>query len=190
MIRFRRNLMSPEHTVAEVVAAGRGLPEGFERQNVLHKGFGGVLCIEAGGPRPGVGCAGRGIITTFELLQQLKINPSDFDVVLYDVLGDVVCGGFGVPMRREHANAILLITSEEYMPIFAANNILRGVKTYDRHERRLMGLFLNRRNNNSSRSLVDRFAEVGRIAGDRRIASQRRHSEGRPFGRDRGRSLW
>ncbi len=163
MMRFRRNLMSPDKTVAEVVAAGRGLPEGLERQNVLHEGFGGVLCIEAGGPRPGVGCAGRGIITTFELLQKLHVNPADFDVVLYDVLGDVVCGGFGVPMRREHANAILLVTSEEYMPIFAANNILRGVKTYDRQERRLTGLFLNRRDNKSPRSLVDRFADVAEL---------------------------
>jgi nitrogenase iron protein len=160
MMRFRRNLMSPDRTVAEVVAAGRGLPEGLERQNVLHEGFGGVLCIEAGGPRPGVGCAGRGIITTFELLQKLHVNLADFDVVLYDVLGDVVCGGFGVPMRREHANAILLVTSEEYMPIYAANNILRGVKSYDRQEQRLTGLFLNRRDNNSPRSLVDRFADV------------------------------
>ncbi len=164
MMRFRRNLMSPDKTVAEVVAAGRGLPEGLERQNVLHEGFGGVLCIEAGGPRPGVGCAGRGIITTFELLQKLHVNPADFDVVLYDVLGDVVCGGFGVPMRREHANAILLVTSEEYMPIFAANNILRGVKTYDRQERRLTGLFLNRRDNKSPRSLVDRFADVAELS--------------------------
>jgi hypothetical protein len=106
MMRFRRNLMSLDKTVAEVVAAGRGLPEGLERQNVLHEGFGGVLCIEAGGPRPGVGCAGRGIITTFELLQKLHVNPAYFDVVLYDVLGDVVCGGFGVPMRQEHATAI------------------------------------------------------------------------------------
>ena len=163
MMRFRRNLMSPDHTAAEVVAAGRGLPEGLERQNVLHEGFGGVLCIEAGGPRPGVGCAGRGIITTFELLQKLRVNPNDFDVVLYDVLGDVVCGGFGVPMRREHANAILLVTSEEYMPIFAANNILRGVKTYDRQGQRLTGLFLNRRDNNLPRSLVDRFADVAEL---------------------------
>jgi len=160
MIRFRRNLMSPEKTVVEVVAAGRGLPEGLEKQSVLHEGFGGVLCIEAGGPRPGVGCAGRGIITTFELLQKLHVNPAEFDVVLYDVLGDVVCGGFGVPMRREHANAILLVTSEEYMPIFAANNILRGVKSYDRQQKRLTGLFLNWRDNNAPRSLVDRFAEV------------------------------
>ena len=163
MMRFRRNLLSPEHKVTDVIAAGRGLPEGLERQNVLHEGFGGVLCIEAGGPRPGVGCAGRGIITTFELLRKLHVNPADFDVVLYDVLGDVVCGGFGVPMRHEHANAILLVTSEEYMPVFAANNILRGVKSYDRHERRLMGLFLNRRDNAAQRALVDRFSAAAQL---------------------------
>ena len=126
LMRFRRKALSPDHTTAEVVAAGKGIPEGLEKQNILHEGYGGALCIEAGGPRPGVGCAGRGIITTFELLQKLKVDPAEFDVVLFDVLGDVVCGGFGVPMRREHANAILLVTSEEYMPIYAANNILRG----------------------------------------------------------------
>ena len=163
MIRFRRNLMSPQHTVAEVIAAGRGKPEGLERQNVLHTGFGGVVCIEAGGPRPGVGCAGRGIITTFELLQKLDVDPNQFDVVLYDVLGDVVCGGFGVPMRHEHANAILLVSSEEYMPIFAANNILRGVRSYDRQERRLTGLFLNRRDNCAPRAMMDRFASAAEL---------------------------
>lgn len=163
MIRFRRNLMSPERPAAEVLAAGRGVPEGLDRQNVLHEGFGGVQCIEAGGPRPGVGCAGRGIITTFELLQKLKVAPEEFDVVLYDVLGDVVCGGFGVPMRHEHANAILLVTSEEYMPIYAANNILRGVSSYDRSERRLTGLFLNRRDNDSSRAIVQRFSDAAEL---------------------------
>ncbi len=158
LIRHRRRLLSPDQSVAEVVAAGSGLPDGLDRQSVLHKGFGGVMCIEAGGPRPGVGCAGRGIITTFELLQKLKVDPNEFDVVIYDVLGDVVCGGFGVPMRREYANAILLVASEEYMPIFAANNILRGVKNYDREKLRLAGLFLNRRSNDASTALIDRFA--------------------------------
>ena len=158
LIRHRRRLLSPDQSVAEVVAAGSGLPDGLDRQSVLHKGFGGVMCIEAGGPRPGVGCAGRGIITTFELLQKLKVDPNELNVVIYDVLGDVVCGGFGVPMRREYANAILLVASEEYMPIFAANNILRGVKNYDREKSRLAGLFLNRRSNDASTALIDRFA--------------------------------
>lgn len=166
LIRYRRNLLSALQggtSVGKVVAAGRGLPEGLNAEDVLHRGYAGTLCLEAGGPQPGLGCAGRGIITTFELLQKLKVDPDDFDVVIYDVLGDVVCGGFGVPMRHEHANAILLVTSEEYMPIYAANNILRGVKSYDRQQQRLAGLFLNRRDNDSSRSLIDRFSRSAQL---------------------------
>lgn len=86
------------------------------------------------------------------------MDPDEFDVVLYDALGDVVCGGFGVPMRHEHANTILLVTSEEYMPIYAGNNIFRGVSSYDRCQRRLAGPFLNRSDNDASRSRVDRFS--------------------------------
>jgi nitrogenase iron protein len=163
LIRHRRRLMSPELRTADVVAAGTGVPMGLDRDAVVQKGFAGVCYVEAGGPRPGVGCAGRGIITTFELLGQLGVRPDDFDVVIYDVLGDVVCGGFGVPMRQEHANAILLVTSEEYMPLFAANNILRGIANYDGRRHRVAGLFLNRRSNDSSSILVERFAESVRL---------------------------
>ena len=99
-----------------------------KREDILFTGFGGTGCIEAGGPKPGVGCAGRGIITAFELLDRFHIKEN-YDVIMYDVLGDVVCGGFAVPIRREYANERFVVTSGEYMSIYAANNILRGIKT-------------------------------------------------------------
>ena len=97
---------------------------------ILVEGFAGVGCVEAGGPKPGVGCAGRGIISTFDLLEQFQLDRR-YDTVVYDVLGDVVCGGFAVPIRNEYANVILVVTSGEFMSLYAANNILRGIRNYD-----------------------------------------------------------
>jgi nitrogenase iron protein NifH len=100
-------------------------------EDIVYEGFGGVLCIEAGGPEPGVGCAGRGIIAAIELLRQKKVfeqyNP---DVVLYDVLGDVVCGGFSVPIREGVAEQVYTVTSADFMAIYAANNLFKGIKKY------------------------------------------------------------
>ncbi len=84
----------------------------YKKEDILFQGYHGIGCVEAGGPEPGVGCAGRGIITSFELLEQFKIKE-DYDLILYDVLGDVVCGGFAVPIRREYADTIFLVTSGE-----------------------------------------------------------------------------
>ena len=78
-------------------------PETIE--DISKVGYGGVLCIETGGPTPGLGCAGRGVIATFNLLEDLELfETHQPDVVLYDVLGDVVCGGFSMPMRRGYAD--------------------------------------------------------------------------------------
>ena len=111
-------------------------------EDILTCGFCGTGCIEAGGPTPGVGCAGRGIITAFELIDKLHIKEQ-YDTIVYDVLGDVVCGGFAVPIRREYADTVFLVTSGEYMSIYAANNILRGIKNYDGQERRVAGILYN-----------------------------------------------
>ena len=93
------------------------------------KGFGGVLCIESGGPVPGVGCAGRGINAAVNLLQELNLfEEFKPDYVLYDVLGDVVCGGFSVPLREDYADEVFIVSSGEYMSLYAANNISRGIK--------------------------------------------------------------
>lgn len=75
-----------------------------EVSEVIHKGFGGVRCVESGGPEPGVGCAGRGVIVAMNLLERLGVFREDIDVIIYDVLGDVVCGGFAVPLREDFAD--------------------------------------------------------------------------------------
>jgi len=128
--------------------------------DVLRRGAMGIGCIEAGGPKPGVGCAGRGIITAFEFLDRHKVK-SDFDCVIYDVLGDVVCGGFAVPVRREYADAVFLVTSGEYMSIYAANNILRGIRNFDGDlHRRVAGIIFNQRELNDEEGRVSRFASA------------------------------
>lgn len=127
---------------------------------VLREGCFHIGCIEAGGPRPGVGCAGRGIITAFEFLK--KTGAKDpYERIIYDVLGDVVCGGFAVPVRREYADAVFLVTSGEYMALYAANNILRGIRNYDGEKgRRIAGILYNERQIPGEDSRVERFARA------------------------------
>ena len=95
---------------------------------VVHVSDDGVFCIEAGGPVPGLGCAGRGIITALEKLEEKGLYEKyEPDVILYDVLGDVVCGGFAVPLRKKYADLVFIVTSGEFMSLYAANNILKGM---------------------------------------------------------------
>ena len=138
----------------------RNVPE-TERclEDILMIGSCGVACIEAGGPEPGVGCAGRGILSTFELLETLGIRKIPFDVIIYDVLGDVVCGGFAVPLRKGYADAVLLVTSGEYMSVYAANNILRGIANTSDARPRVVGLVHN------GRGLSDEIVQVASFAG-------------------------
>jgi len=103
----------------------------IEIEDIVHEGFNGVLCVEAGGPEPGVGCAGRGIITAIELLKQQQVfEKYSPDVVIYDVLGDVVCGGFGTPIREGVAEQVYTVSSSDFMAIYAANNLFKGIKKY------------------------------------------------------------
>jgi nitrogenase iron protein len=139
------------------------LPEERRPEEIVYQGFGNVACTEAGGPEPGVGCAGRGIITTFELLEDLGVSTSCFDVTLYDVLGDVVCGGFAVPIRGEYADAVYIITSGEYLSLYAANNILRGVKNFTAARNRVAGIVFNARNVPDEEERVNRFARAVRL---------------------------
>ena len=132
-------------------------PADYRLSDILAEGFAGIGCVEAGGPRPGVGCAGRGIISTFELLDSFHLRGRS-DITLYDVLGDVVCGGFAVPIRREYADTILIVTSGEFMALYAAINILRGIRNYDGDRPRVAGLVFNRRNVEGEEERVRRFA--------------------------------
>ncbi|BDG59292.1 nitrogenase subunit nifH [Caldinitratiruptor microaerophilus] len=129
--------------------------------DIVHEGFRGVLCVEAGGPTPGLGCAGRGIITAFEQLDALQAfavyRP---DVVLYDVLGDVVCGGFAMPIRAGYAREVFIVTSGERMALYAAYNIAQAVQQFrGRGYARLAGVILNRRGIPDEERIV---AEVAR----------------------------
>lgn len=138
-------------------------PEKLE--DISKEGFGGVLCIETGGPTPGLGCAGRGIIATFQLLEDLKLFETwKPDVVLYDVLGDVVCGGFAAPIREGYAEKVLIVTSGEKMALYAANNISSAVRNFeDRSYARIFGIVLNHRNVENETEKVKAFAEKSNI---------------------------
>ena len=138
-------------------------PERLE--DISKEGFGGVLCIETGGPTPGLGCAGRGIIATFQLLEDLKLFETyKPDVVLYDVLGDVVCGGFAAPIREGYAEKVLIVTSGEKMALYAANNISSAVRNFeDRSYARIFGIVLNHRNVENETEKVQAFAEKSHI---------------------------
>lgn len=127
---------------------------------IVHTGYAGVACVEAGGPEPGVGCAGRGILSTFDLLDTLGINTRSYDVTMYDVLGDVVCGGFAVPLRDDYADVIFIVTSGEFMALYAANNILRGVRNYEGRGPRVGGVILNQRGLEEEEARVRRFCEA------------------------------
>ena len=134
----------------------------FTLDEMVRKGDGGVICVEAGGPTPGLGCAGRGIITALEKLQEKgAYDVYKPDVVLYDVLGDVVCGGFSMPMRKGYADRVFILTSGETMSIYAAANIAMAVKNFrGRGYASLGGFVLNRRN------VPDEDAKAAKLAAD------------------------
>ena len=132
-----------------------------ELAQISKEGYGGILCIETGGPTPGLGCAGRGIIATFQLLEDMELfERYKPDVVLYDVLGDVVCGGFAAPIREGYASKVLIVTSGEKMALYAANNISSAVRNFeDRSYARVFGVVLNHRNVENEKEKVQAFAE-------------------------------
>ncbi|MBQ7991039.1 MAG: P-loop NTPase [Oscillospiraceae bacterium] len=129
---------------------------------ISRRGHGGVLCIETGGPTPGMGCAGRGIVASFDLLGELRLFEREKpDAVLYDVLGDVVCGGFAVPIREGYADRVFIVTSGEKMSLYAADNICRAVDSFaDRGYAKVGGIILNRRNIPDEEQKVLAFAEA------------------------------
>ena len=133
-------------------------------EDMVTPGYRGILCVEAGGPTPGLGCAGRGITAALEKLREKgafeRYRP---DAVLYDVLGDVVCGGFSVPMRGGYADKVFMVTSGENMAIYAAANIAMAVENFrDRGYASLGGIILNRRNVKNEEEKVREFAgEIG-----------------------------
>ena len=145
------------------LARERGTVEDLELNEVLYEGFGGVRCAESGGPEPGVGCAGRGVITAINFLEEQGAYTPDLDYVFYDVLGDVVCGGFAMPIREGKAQEIYIVASGEMMALYAANNICKGVKKYaNTGGVRLGGIICNSRKVDGEAELVSAVAkEIG-----------------------------
>ena len=138
--------------------------DGLVLEDIVFEGFNGVLCVEAGGPTPGIGCAGRGIITAFEKLAELQaFEYHRPDIVLYDVLGDVVCGGFAMPIRDGYAEDVYIVTSGEMMSLYAAANISSAINQFrSRGYARLKGLLLNARGITDEYELVTKAArEIG-----------------------------
>ena len=135
--------------------------DALQIDDFLLKADDGVLCIESGGPAPGTGCAGRGIITAFEKIKELKVfekyNP---DYVLYDVLGDVVCGGFAMPIKNGYAEELYIVTSGEMMSLYAADNVIEAVRiNKNPNIAKLKGLILNKKNIENEDEIVNRFCK-------------------------------
>lgn len=138
----------------------RDIGEDIELGDILKEGFKGTRCVESGGPEPGVGCAGRGIITAINQLERLGAYTDDLDYVFYDVLGDVVCGGFAMPIREGKAKEIYIVASGEMMALYAANNISKGIARYARAGGvRLGGIICNSRKVDREYELVEAFAK-------------------------------
>ncbi len=134
--------------------------EDIDLDYIMKNGYAGIRCVESGGPEPGVGCAGRGIITSINLLEQLGAYTDDLDYVFYDVLGDVVCGGFAMPIREGKAQEIYIVASGEMMALYAANNISKGVQKYaNTGGVRLGGIICNSRKVDGESELVSAFAK-------------------------------
>ena len=155
-----KNLMKGEFidTVLDVMNE-KG--DNLELSDIVFEGYNGVLCVEAGGPTPGVGCAGRGIIAAFEKLEELEaFEVYKPDIVIYDVLGDVVCGGFSMPIRNGYAEEVYIVTSGEMMSMYAASNISTAVNQFKkRGYASLKGLILNAKNVENEEDLVNNLAQ-------------------------------
>lgn len=147
-----------QNTIMEM-AAQAGTVEDLELEDVLKVGYGDVKCVESGGPEPGVGCAGRGVITAINFLEEEGAYDEDLDFVFYDVLGDVVCGGFAMPIRENKAQEIYIVVSGEMMAMYAANNISKGIVKYANSGGvRLAGLICNSRNTAREDELIEALA--------------------------------
>ena len=154
-------LMDAGTQMITVLDALANNPNVASTESIIHKGRYEIDCCEAGGPAPGVGCGGRGVARTLEFLEEMEVIESGrYDVVLFDVLGDVVCGGFAAPLRQGFAEKVIIVLSEEPMALFAANNISKAIHTYHANGVVLAGLVANLRTAAPDRSLLDRFASA------------------------------
>ena len=155
-----KNLMSGEK-IPTVLEQLKLKGDELKLTDIVFEGYNGVFCVESGGPTPGIGCAGRGIISAFEKLEELdafeKYQP---DIVIYDVLGDVVCGGFAMPIRDGYASEVFIVSSGEMMALYAANNIAQAIKNFGkRGYAKLKGIILNAKNIENEVEIVNKACE-------------------------------
>lgn len=164
----------PKADSTKTVMGGKRIPTVLEQlrnkgedlslSDIVFEGYNGVLCVESGGPTPGIGCAGRGIISAFEKLEELKaFETYKPDIVIYDVLGDVVCGGFAMPIREGYAREVFIVSSGEMMSLYAADNIAQAIRNFgNRGYAKLSGLILNAKNIENEQQIVDKAVnEIG-----------------------------
>ncbi|CAJ37158.1 nitrogenase iron protein (nitrogenase reductase) [Methanocella arvoryzae MRE50] len=144
-------------TIMDTVRERKNKIDGIKEEDVVFEGFGGVRCTEVGGPEPGIGCAGRGIIVAVDVLMKNSTFMKEADVLIFDVPGDIVCGGFAVPITKKMVSEAYIITSGEYMPLYAANNICRGLNTL---RTPLGGIICNEREAADEKEIVGRFADA------------------------------
>lgn len=148
-----------DSTLLEMAATGKALTADM----IIKKGKYGVDCIEIGGPQPGVGCAGRGILKGMEILKQLKICSDEYDLIIYDILGDVVCGGFFAPLTSGNlVDELYIVTSGEFNSLYAANNIVNGYLNckLDKKGVRLAGVIGNMRGLDNEEKIITHFCET------------------------------
>ena len=138
-------------TILDIVRTNKDASQ----NDILFTGYGDVQCVESGGPEPGVGCAGRGVIVAMKLLDDLEVFAQEPEIIIYDVLGDVVCGGFAVPLREDFADEVFIVTSGEYMALYAANNICKGI---NKLKSSLGGIICNCRGISRELEIVEEFA--------------------------------
>lgn len=158
-----KNLMKGKR-IPTVLDAIKEKKDDLKLEDIVFEGFAGVYCVEAGGPTPGVGCAGRGIISAFEKLEELNaFEVYKPDMVIYDVLGDVVCGGFAMPIRGGYAEDVYIVSSGEMMSLYAASNIASAIKSFGtRGYAKLKGLILNAKNIDNELEIVTKACdEIG-----------------------------
>jgi len=131
-------------------------------EKCIYSGFNGVTCVESGGPAPGIGCAGKGVAVALELLKEFKFFNDELDVIMFDVLGDVVCGGFAQPMRNNFAKEVYIVTSGEYMSIYQAVNIASSIADMASNgiDVKMSGIVCNKRNVIGEEEIVKRLSEI------------------------------
>lgn len=152
-----RNIMGKK--IPSVIRLIQEKGKKLRKSDFMKVGFNGIHCVETGGPEAGVGCAGRGIITMMEELENHRILDENLDVVIFDVLGDVVCGGFAVPMREQYVDAVYIVSSSEFMSVYAANNIMKSIAKFSEDRSPFLGgIIYNQRNDHSKDDIIEMFA--------------------------------